>query len=169
VTNTVSEISSAASEQANGIDEMSQAVAHMDEMTQQNAALAEESAASAGALAGQIERLNEIVATFKTGQGAALRPSYEPATRPASKVRAPAKPAPQREPAARPTQVAAQVRRPAAPSAAPARAATAGEPERLRRMAQEAFAMEGASHQGAAKSAARPAPPRKVAGGWDEF
>ena len=29
---------------------MSQAVAHMDEMTQQNAALAEESAASAGSL-----------------------------------------------------------------------------------------------------------------------
>jgi len=160
VTNTVSEISSAASEQANGIDEMSQAVAHMDEMTQQNAALAEESAASAGALAGQIERLNEVVATFRTGQGAAMRTSFEPATRPASKVRAPAKPTPNREPAA-------QVRRPAAP---PTRAAAAGEPERLRRMAQEAFAQDGAGHQAAAKSAARPAPPRKTAnGGWDEF
>jgi methyl-accepting chemotaxis protein len=32
-------------EQANGIEEMSQAVAHLDEMTQQNAALAEQSAA----------------------------------------------------------------------------------------------------------------------------
>ena len=69
VTNTVSEISSAASEQANGIDEMSQAVAHMDEMTQQNAALAEESAASAGALAGQIERLNEIVGHLQDRPG----------------------------------------------------------------------------------------------------
>jgi methyl-accepting chemotaxis protein len=66
---TVSDISSASAEQANGIDEMSQAVAHMDEMTQQNAALAEESAASAGALSGQIQRLNELVAGFRTGGG----------------------------------------------------------------------------------------------------
>jgi methyl-accepting chemotaxis protein len=35
-------------------------------MTQQNAALAEESAASAGALSSQIHRLNELVATFRT-------------------------------------------------------------------------------------------------------
>jgi methyl-accepting chemotaxis protein len=69
VASTVSEVSSASSEQANGIDEMTQAVAHMDEMTQQNAALAEESAASAGALSGQIERLNELVAMFRTRQG----------------------------------------------------------------------------------------------------
>ncbi|SDG69595.1 methyl-accepting chemotaxis protein/methyl-accepting chemotaxis protein-1, serine sensor receptor, partial [Bosea robiniae] len=55
--------------QANGIDEMSQAVAHLDEMTQQNAALSEQSAASANALSGRIEQLNELVATFKTDQG----------------------------------------------------------------------------------------------------
>ena len=41
----------------------------MDEMTQQNAALAEESAASAAALTGQIQQLNNIVATFRTRQG----------------------------------------------------------------------------------------------------
>ena len=69
---TVSDIASAAGEQANGIDEMSQAVAHMDEMTQQNAALAEESAASATALAGQIDLLNGLVAGFRTGSAAAL-------------------------------------------------------------------------------------------------
>ena len=69
---TVSDIAAAAGEQANGIDEMSQAVAHMDEMTQQNAALAEESAASATALAGQIERLNGLVAGFRTHSAASL-------------------------------------------------------------------------------------------------
>ncbi|CAD5298109.1 Methyl-accepting chemotaxis protein [Bosea sp. 62] len=69
---TVSDISAAAAEQANGIDEMSQTVAHMDEMTQQNAALAEESAASATSLSGQIGRLNELVASFRTGGGPAL-------------------------------------------------------------------------------------------------
>ncbi|WP_460448311.1 methyl-accepting chemotaxis protein [Alsobacter sp. SYSU BS001988] len=84
VASTVDEISSAAAEQANGIDEMSQAVAHMDEMTQQNAALAEQSAASAASLTGQIERLNDVAATFRTGQSASApgRPqagSSEPA------------------------------------------------------------------------------------------
>ncbi len=64
---TVSDISSASAEQANGIDEMSQTVAHMDEMTQQNAALAEESAASATSLMSQIQHLNELVASFRTG------------------------------------------------------------------------------------------------------
>jgi methyl-accepting chemotaxis protein len=66
VASTVSDISSASAEQANGIDEMSQTVAHMDEMTQQNAALAEESAASATSLSTQIQRLNELVASFRT-------------------------------------------------------------------------------------------------------
>ncbi|CAN7650909.1 methyl-accepting chemotaxis protein [Bosea sp. LjRoot90] len=62
---TVVEISAAAGEQANGIDEMSQTVAHMDEMTQQNAALAEESAASAASLADQIHSLDRLVAAFR--------------------------------------------------------------------------------------------------------
>ncbi|MGO4403426.1 methyl-accepting chemotaxis protein [Bosea sp. RAF48] len=66
VSATVSDISAASNEQANGIDEMSQTVAHMDEMTQQNAALAEESAASATSLSDQIDRLNQLVASFRT-------------------------------------------------------------------------------------------------------
>ncbi|MCP8939279.1 methyl-accepting chemotaxis protein [Alsobacter sp. SYSU M60028] len=66
VSETVGEISSAAAEQANGIEEMSQTIAHMDEMTQQNAALAEQSAASATSLTGQIRKLDELVAAFKT-------------------------------------------------------------------------------------------------------
>jgi methyl-accepting chemotaxis protein len=69
VSSTVAEISAATGEQANGIDEMSQAVAHMDEMTQQNAALAEQSAASASSLAQQIQRLNALVAAFRTREG----------------------------------------------------------------------------------------------------
>ncbi len=66
---TVATISSAASEQANGIDEMTQAVAHMDGMTQQNAALAEESAASSAALLDRIGQLNDLVAAFRTKAG----------------------------------------------------------------------------------------------------
>lgn len=63
---TIADISAASSEQANGIDEMSQTVAHLDEMTQSNAALAEESAASANALADRIAQLNQLVAGYRT-------------------------------------------------------------------------------------------------------
>jgi methyl-accepting chemotaxis protein len=66
---TVNEIAVAAGEQANGIDEMARTLSHMDELTQSNAALAEESAASARALLDQIERLNRFVGTFRTTQG----------------------------------------------------------------------------------------------------
>lgn len=66
VSTTVAEIASASGEQANGIDEMSQTVSHMDEITQQNAALAEQSAASARTLLDQIAQLNGLIATFRT-------------------------------------------------------------------------------------------------------
>jgi methyl-accepting chemotaxis protein len=71
VSSTVAEISTATAEQAHGIDEMSQAVAHMDESTQQNAALAEQSAASATALAEHVKRLDGLVASFRTSAKAA--------------------------------------------------------------------------------------------------
>ncbi|AOO80135.1 methyl-accepting chemotaxis protein [Bosea vaviloviae] len=78
---TIADISSAAGEQANGIDEMSQAVAHLDEMTQANAALSEQSAASAGSLSGRIVQLNDLVAAFRTGPESATASSanYAPA------------------------------------------------------------------------------------------
>ena len=66
VSGTVKEIASATGEQANGIEEMSQTVSHMDEITQRNAALAEQSAASARTLLTQIERLSQLVAAFRT-------------------------------------------------------------------------------------------------------
>ena len=68
---TIADISAASGEQANGIDEMSQAVAHLDEMTQQNAALSEQSAASAASLSSRIGQLNDLVAAFRTGPDAA--------------------------------------------------------------------------------------------------
>ncbi|MCZ8041971.1 MAG: methyl-accepting chemotaxis protein [Beijerinckiaceae bacterium] len=76
VASTIAEISAASGEQASGIDEMSQAVAHLDEMTQQNAALSEQSAASAGSLSGKIAQLNDLVAAFKTGPDAGLSRAY---------------------------------------------------------------------------------------------
>ena len=81
VSATVADISAASSEQANGIDEMSQTVVHMDEMTQQNAALVEESAASATSLSDHINRLNQLVASFRTGSDTSgLRQAARPST-----------------------------------------------------------------------------------------
>ncbi|KRE14311.1 hypothetical protein ASE66_13040 [Bosea sp. Root483D1] len=94
---TIADISSAAGEQANGIEEMSQTVAHMDEMTQQNAALSEQSAASANALNQRITQLNDLVAAFKTGGDAV---ATHAATRHAAPARQAARPAATRKPAA---------------------------------------------------------------------
>lgn len=67
VTKLVSEISSANQEQATGIAEINRAVAEMDEMTQQNSALVEETAAAARTLEEQSESMHERVSFFKTG------------------------------------------------------------------------------------------------------
>ena len=48
---------------------MSLAVTQMDEVTQQNAALVEENAATAAALADEAKRLSELTAAFRVGVG----------------------------------------------------------------------------------------------------
>ncbi|SPA40619.1 MCP: Methyl-accepting chemotaxis protein, chemotaxis sensory transducer [Cupriavidus taiwanensis] len=65
VTDIMGEISAASAEQSSGIEQVNQAVAQMDEVTQQNAALVEEAAAAAGALEEQAGRLQSAVATFR--------------------------------------------------------------------------------------------------------
>ena len=65
VSDIMGEIASASDEQSRGIDQVGQAVAEMDRVTQQNASLVEESASAASALEEQAARLNETVAVFK--------------------------------------------------------------------------------------------------------
>jgi methyl-accepting chemotaxis protein len=67
VASTVSEISQATTEQANGIDEMARTVAHMDEITQQNSLLAEQSAKVARDLQQETDALGTMVAAFMLG------------------------------------------------------------------------------------------------------
>ncbi len=76
VAGTVTEVAAASGEQSNGIAAMSQTVVRMDEMTQQNAALAEESAAAAVMLGRKIAELDSLVAAFRTtgAAGASARP-----------------------------------------------------------------------------------------------
>ncbi|HHZ6407464.1 TPA: methyl-accepting chemotaxis protein, partial [Escherichia coli] len=68
VTDIMGEIASASDEQSRGIDQVGLAVAEMDRVTQQNAALVEESAAAAAALEEQASRLTEAVAVFRIQQ-----------------------------------------------------------------------------------------------------
>ena len=66
----IGEISSATSEQTSGIGQVSDAVTQLDQMTQQNAALVEQSAAAAESLKQQAGSLSQVVATFKLGAAA---------------------------------------------------------------------------------------------------
>jgi methyl-accepting chemotaxis protein len=65
VTDIIGEISAAAAEQSSGIGQVNSAVAGLDGMTQQNAALVEESAAAAESLRQQAQRLVGVVSSFK--------------------------------------------------------------------------------------------------------
>ncbi|MBI5258610.1 MAG: PAS domain S-box protein [Burkholderiales bacterium] len=65
VSELVSNIAHATVEQSLGIGQVNQAVAHLDNMTQQNAALAEQSTASAESLRQQAERVTEAIGVFK--------------------------------------------------------------------------------------------------------
>jgi methyl-accepting chemotaxis protein len=65
VSQLISEISSATAEQTTGIGQVGDAVNQLDQVTQQNAALVEESAAAAESLKQQAATLAEVVSVFK--------------------------------------------------------------------------------------------------------
>jgi methyl-accepting chemotaxis protein len=65
VSSIIGEVTTAISKQSGDIDNVNAAVEQLDQMTQQNAALVEESAASAMSLREQAQHLNQLVGTFK--------------------------------------------------------------------------------------------------------
>ena len=65
VTDIIGRISSATAEQSTGIGQVNSAVSELDRMTQQNAALVQQSAASAQSLREQTLRLTEAVGAFR--------------------------------------------------------------------------------------------------------
>ncbi|SDA81307.1 methyl-accepting chemotaxis protein [Janthinobacterium sp. 551a] len=71
VSDIITEITAASSEQSVGIDEINRAIGQMDAVTQQNAALVEESAAAAESMQHQAHSLAQVVSVFKlNGQSA---------------------------------------------------------------------------------------------------
>ena len=65
----IGEIASSAAEQAEGVNQINAAVANLDQMTQQNAALVEQSAAAASSMSEQAAQLSEVVKTFRLDEG----------------------------------------------------------------------------------------------------
>ncbi|MGC2854327.1 methyl-accepting chemotaxis protein [Novispirillum sp. DQ9] len=137
VADIVAEISSASQEQSTGLDEVNNAVTNMDEMTQQNAALVEETTAAAQSLRDQAVELTQRLSVFHAADQApvaapvplsvpvAPRPAPPTVTRSAS--RAAAKPAAKASggaragtPAARPLAAPPVLKRPAVAATATA-------------------------------------------------
>jgi methyl-accepting chemotaxis protein len=125
------EISAASTEQSTGVGQISEAIAQMDQATQQNAALVEESAAAAESLRDQARQLVQVVAVFRldgatsatSAASAAALPSLRRAEPPLARPVAVAKP---QAVAARRPSLPARAATTASVSAAPVGAVPAG-------------------------------------------
>jgi methyl-accepting chemotaxis protein len=127
VTDIIGEITAASTEQSDGIGQVNGAVVQLDKMTQQNAALVEESAAAAESLKDQAQKLTQVVSVFKLsnneGQRAHAQPVMVKSASPVKKASTPttfkssAKPIAPKAPARPPAAPAAR-----APAPAPAAA-----------------------------------------------
>jgi methyl-accepting chemotaxis protein len=130
VTDIIGEISAAALEQSQGIGQVNEAVTRLDQMTQQNAALVEESAAAAESLKDQAHRMTTVVAGYRTDSAdsfAAPVARVAAVHKPAAAFKPAAKPAvPAHKPAASFKPAAAKPAAASVPAPAPAPAATAG-------------------------------------------
>jgi methyl-accepting chemotaxis protein len=74
VADVIGEITAASAEQSAGISHVNQAISTLDQMTQQNAALVEESAAAASSLSDQANQMAQAVAVFKISDSVVSRP-----------------------------------------------------------------------------------------------
>ena len=71
VSDIIAEITASSAEQSDNIGQISQSVTQLDQMTQQNAALVEQSTAASESLREQAVHLNSAVSQFKLQGGAA--------------------------------------------------------------------------------------------------
>ena len=88
----VTDIASSAEEQATGLSQVNTAVNQMDQVTQQNAAMVEESTAATQVLSQETLALSSLIGRFQTGQSAVQKPHREarpPSSRPSASSGAP--------------------------------------------------------------------------------
>ncbi|MFC3461392.1 methyl-accepting chemotaxis protein [Massilia haematophila] len=115
VTDIMSEITAASGEQTAGIEQINEAVAQMDQVTQQNAALVEQAAAASAAMQEQAGKLAEAVSVFRVDAHAVAQPAAAQPVAPVVRT-APARPA-LAKPAARPAPARKPASKPAAAKA----------------------------------------------------
>jgi methyl-accepting chemotaxis protein len=86
ITGIVADIASSAQEQSTGLQQVNTAVNQMDQVTQQNAAMVEESTAASHSLAGEAAQLSRLMGQFtinRTG-GGRVQPATQASSRPAA-------------------------------------------------------------------------------------
>jgi len=128
VTDLVAEITVSSREQSEGVGQINAAVSQLDQATQQNAALVEQTAAAAESMRMQTAKLAEAVAAFRVdaAHAAAPRSAPRPTSAPAEKPKvATFKPVAKPVAAPRPAPVVAAA--PAPKAAAPAAASAEGD------------------------------------------
>jgi len=103
----IAEIAAASAEQSAGIDQVNQTVTALDEMTQQNAALAEQTSAASVSMSENAEEMKTAMAFFSTSGSYSSAPVAQSASRP--------KPAPSAPKAAPVQKAAPAAARPATP------------------------------------------------------
>jgi methyl-accepting chemotaxis protein len=86
VTEIMKEITRASAAQESGIEHINQAIGEMDQVTQQNAALVEEAAATAGTLHDQAANLEQLVNVFKLNNRGLLAPAVKPLAQRAARL-----------------------------------------------------------------------------------
>ena len=124
VTDIMSEIAAASDEQSSGIEQVNQTIVHMDETTQQNAALVEQASATARTMEEQAIQLSRAVSVFRLADElSAKRPpgkdskNVAPAAIGSKSMAAPAKPSTPRPvpvPTAKPAPAKVPLAKPAA-------------------------------------------------------
>ena len=127
VSDIIGEITAAAGEQSDGIGQLNVAITQLDQTTQQNAALVEESAAAASSLSDQATRMLDVVAVFRTGHE---QQNLQPAVNTAQAVAKPKPRQPRPEPriaVSAPVATAKALKRPASHPVPAASASSAGE------------------------------------------
>ena len=85
VTDIMTEINAATREQVEGIEQVNQAVSQMDQVTQQNSTLVEESAAAAESMQEQAANLVQVVSVFSTDMSSVVTPAMTANAREAAK------------------------------------------------------------------------------------
>ena len=164
VADIMGEISAASAEQSTGIEQVSQAIGQMDQVTQQNAALVEEAAAAAGSLKSQAAMLSDVMSAFRLRDGGltGIPGIAAPVAPPAARVVQAA--------AFAPASAAPPAPRPAAPAPVRPRA-----PAVARSAAGKAPALPGRPAPAASAAQAHtpapppPTPPRKASQSDDDW